>query len=148
MNSIVTILPEPAVSRPALLISAGVFWLIGASVLFYRGYEMLASADNMLFMLVGVGLIVGATKYHFVLSRTVKKNAERIREIAPHKDKVCIFAFQSLLAYLLVLGMMGIGFGLRALLDFPRALGTVYIAVGAALTLGAFQYFAQARKTD
>lgn len=147
VNSIMASVPEPAVSRPALLISAGIFWLMGASVLFFRGYAMLASAGEMLPILIGVGLVIGATKYHFVLSKTVRKNADRIREMSPHKDKVCIFAFQSLIAYILVLGMMGMGFALRALLDFPRALGTVYIAIGAALILGACQYFAQSRRT-
>lgn len=147
MSSLTALIPEPAVSRPALLISAGIFWLIGAGVLLYRGYGMLASASEMLPFLIGAGLAVGAAKYHFVLSKTVRRNADRIRDMAPHKDKVCVFAFQSLLAYILVLGMMGMGVALRTLLDFPRVIGTLYIAVGAALALGAFQYFAQSRRT-
>ncbi len=133
----------PAAKRRTLIISAGIFWMIGAAMLLIKGNHFLTESgsstqDLLLFSVVGI--TIGSIKFFMVLSKVVSKNVIRIKELAPAKEKICVFAFQSIQAYLLVFGMISFGHILRLLPIDWAILGGIYIAIGSALALGSFRY--------
>lgn len=93
-----------------------------------------------------LGVVIGSLKHRLVFSKVVEVNVRRIREMAPHKDKVCLFAFQSLESYLFVILMIGLGVGLRYIGLAGGILATVYLAIGTALLLSSVSYFRSARQ--
>lgn len=133
----------PAARRKTLILSAGIFWIFGAGILLIKGNHFLTESGQsgqVILLLSAAGISLGSFKFFMVLSKVVTKNVDRVKALAPAKEKVCIFAFQSIQSYLLVIGMISFGHILR-LLPIDRAiLGGVYIAIGSALALGALRY--------
>lgn len=136
---------EPAVSRKTLVIVAGTFWLIGGLAVLTRAYFMIDTITLTGAGLLVLGLVVGSLKSHFVLSKVAGKNIERIKNLSPHKEKVCIFAFQVPLSYFLVALMIMTGVALRAYLGSSIYLAALYVGIGAALIVSGMQYFMRAR---
>ena len=86
---------------------------------------------------------MGILKSHYALSRLAQKNIERIQLLSPQKEKICIFAFQAIKSYLIVLIMIGLGILLRYL-NIPKSwLSLVYLTIGTALTLSSLKYFSK-----
>jgi len=95
--------------------------------------------------MVLIALVAGFLKGHFVFSKLAQKNIRRIYELAPHKEKVCIFAFQAAFSYLLIIGMITLGILLR-FSPIPREyLAIVYLAIGIGLLYASVQYWLAAR---
>jgi len=136
-------IPEPAVSRQALVKTAGLLWLLAGLVLFIKGIIWLQEVTfNPYFILAG-GIILGLVKSHYILSRLAKNNIERIHILSPQKEKICIFAFQAIKSYLIVVIMIAVGVILRKL-DIPISwLSLVYLTIGSALTLSSLKYFSK-----
>ena len=86
-------IPEPAVSRKALILSAGLFWVIGGVVLVIRAGLIFREGAVDLVWPAAIGVLIGSLKHRLVFSKVVAANVRRIHELAPHKDKVCLFAF-------------------------------------------------------
>jgi len=51
-------------------------------------------------------IVIGLLKSRFVFSKIIKKNIERIKNLSPHKEKICIFAFQAMQSYFIILVMV------------------------------------------
>jgi hypothetical protein len=138
-------IPEPAVSRHSLILGAGVFWIAGGLVLLIRALDIVDHWDttHSVYALVGAGL--GIIKARFVLNRVIGKNIARIRQLSPHKEKICLFAFQSLQAYVFVAVMVTLGIALRATPLPVSYLFTIYVAIGLSLLLSAVEYLREAR---
>lgn len=134
-------LPEPAVSRKALILSAGIFWVIGGIVLVLRAGLVLREGAVDLVWPAALGVVIGSLKHRLVFSKVVAINVRRIRELSPHKDKVCLFAFQAVESYLFVILMIGLGIGLRYVGLPGSVLATVYLAIGTGLLLSSVIYF-------
>ena len=76
-----------------------------------------------------------------MFARLARRNIQRIRELSPHKEKICLFAFQALQSYVLIIGMITLGILLR-LSPIPREyLAIVYLAIGFALVYASLQYW-------
>lgn len=88
-----------------------------------------------------LGVVIGSLKHRLVFSKVVAINVRRIRELSPHKDKVCLFAFQAVESYLFVILMIGLGIGLRYVGLPGSVLATVYLAIGTGLLLSSVIYF-------
>ncbi len=134
-------LPEPAVSRKGLMISAGLFWVIGGLILVVRSGMVLRTGRIDVVWPAALGVILGSLKYRLVFTRIVTVNIRRINELSPHKDKICLFAFQSLQSYLFVIVMIGLGIGIRYIGLTGAVLATIYLAIGTALLLSSVLYF-------
>ena len=134
-------LPEPAVSRKALILNAGILWVIGGAILSYRGLAIAKNSNPIPAELILAASVIGLIKGLFLFSRIVRTNVERIQALAPHKDKVCLFAFQPMSSYLLVIVMVTLGLLLRLTGLAPNILMVIYFAVGIALLTGSIQYF-------
>ena len=143
---IIRSIPEPAVSRKGLVAGAAIAWIIGGVILVWRAMGVADGVASNLAWLWGVGVVLGVLKYRMAFRKVVAKNVERIQELSPHKDKICLFAFQSLESYLLVIVMVGVGIGLRYVGLSASVLIVVYAAIGIALLLGAGRYFRAARQ--
>ena len=132
---------EPAVPRRALYVAAALAWELAGLILAVRACFWLRGLGLTAVAYAAPALLAGWAKGRWVLGRVADKNVARIEALSPHKKRICVFAFQALESYLLVLGMVGAGILLR-LSPLPRPLlAAVYLAIGSGLVLGSFRYW-------
>jgi len=133
-------IPEPAVNRKTLERVAGVLWILVGILLIARAIPWILSSHIAGWIAGGIGLVIGIFKSRFVFVPLATKNIARIQKLSPDREKICIFAFQAMQAYLLIAGMIALGILFR-LSPFPRTiLILVYVTVGSALLLASPQY--------
>ncbi len=131
----------PSVSRKTLVLAAGMFWSLGGLILVIIGCRrFLISAGGILPFIVA-GILGGITIYYFGFSRLAGVNLARIYNQAPGKEKVCIFAFQNVRSYLIVIIMMTAGYGLRHSALPRNYLAAIYMGIGLALILASMDYY-------
>ncbi len=88
---------------------------------FDSGNLLVCTIAMAVWWMVLLALAIGLVKGRFVFSRFARKNILRIRELSPQKEKICIFAFQAMQSYLIIIGMVTLGILLR-LSPLPREL--------------------------
>ncbi len=135
---------EPAVSRRTLMVTAAIAWAGVGLMLFLRGLHWVAQPPRAsaakISVVLAVAVALGLIKARFVFLRLAKKNIARIRSLSPHKDRICIFAFQAMRSYLLIIGMITLGILLR-ISPLPRLyLGGIYVIIGLAMGLSSLAY--------
>lgn len=96
--------------------------------------------EKLTILLISGGVLAGYLKYYFMFRTIMQKNIERIYQLAPEKEKVCIFAFQAIQSYLLVLVMIALGIIIRSLPIDSRIIGTLFLAIGTGLYAGGYRY--------
>jgi hypothetical protein len=134
-------LPEPAVSRRTLVLTAASLWTLAGLILIARAAFWIDYHSTVILVLGLVALGAGLMKGKLVLSRIAIRNVERIREVSPRKSKICVFAFQATQSYLIVFAMIAAGILLR-LSPLPRSwLALLYLAIGAALEWASAVYW-------
>jgi hypothetical protein len=134
-------IPEPAVTRKTLVLSAAVAWGLVGLFLSLRGAAWIPPRFPASLELIIGALSLGVLKGRFVFSRLALRNIRRIRELSPHKERICIFAFQAVQSWAIILGMMALGILLR-LSPIPRPwLALLYLAIGTALIYGSLPYW-------
>lgn len=137
---------KPAAKRSTLIVTAGIVWIMAGVMLISRAVIWLSEIETNVYLIVGLALIIGYLKNRFMFSKIINKNLERIKSLAPHKEKICIFAFQAIQSYIMVLGMISLGHILR-LTPIPRdILSVVYLAIGTALFLSGVKYLKATKK--
>ena len=110
-----------------------------------RGLDWIIHHSESWLLLILAAGVVGIVKSYLVFFKLIKKNVQRIKELAPHKDKICIFAFQANMSYLLVMVMITAGILLR-LSPIPKLyLGLIYTAIGVALGMSGIKYIFASR---
>ena len=134
-------IPEPAVSRKALILSAGLFWVIGGIVLVIRSGLIFREIATGLAWPAAIGVLLGSLKHRLIFSKVVAANVRRINQLAPDKEKICLFAFQSIESYLFVIVMIAFSLALRYAGLSGTVLGTLYLAIGTGLLLSSVSYF-------
>lgn len=137
-----------AARRETLVLVAGMVWsLVGLTLVSIAIAWLLISPRYVLLMVLS-GAVAGYAIYRFGFSHLARINLVRIYSQSPQKDKVCVFAFQNTRSYLLVLVMMGLGYGLRHS-GIPKTyLAAIYIAIGFALLLSSLLYYNRLRATN
>lgn len=148
-------------SHRTLIFVAGFIWmLIGVSLLTFgmtlvirafpnvapdlhfsllRGLSSLWNTqEQAIICLLSLSLFVGYLKGNFVLSKSAKKQMNRILSFSP---PVSILNIYSPAYYILIAGMMGLGMSMKFLPISMDTRGAIDIAIGAALIRGAFVYF-------
>ncbi|NOY88134.1 MAG: hypothetical protein GXO93_01935 [FCB group bacterium] len=134
-------IPEPAVKRSTLLITAGIVWALVGIFLSVRAIIWIVAYPSQVVFLATLAIVIGLLKSHFVFSKIIKKNIERIKNISPDKEKICIFAFQAMQSYFIILVMIPLGIYLR-MSSIPRnILVVIYLAIGSALFKASMEYF-------
>jgi len=139
-------IPEPSAKRSTVIVTAGIVWLAAGLFMIANGFTKLTEAETIPFFPIALGLFLGLLKRRFVLGRMAAANIARIRNLAPHKEKICLFAFQAFQSYVVVIVMVALGIWLRnsAIPNEWRA--AILLAIGTALALSSSAYFS-ARKT-
>lgn len=114
-----------------VLISSNQSLLKFMSHLFQKPEQVLAA-------IVGICLLIGYVKGHFVLTRSVKSGVQRILS---HPNPSEIKNLYGKKYYALIVAMMGLGILLRVL-KLPQDIhGAIDLAIGSALLKGALTYF-------
>lgn len=138
-------IPEPAVKRSTLVLTAGILWSLVGIFLFIRGFFRLLPLSALSYILIGGAVLLGILKSRLVFYKIIDKNVERIKALSPHKDKICIFAFQAIQSYLIAGFMIALGIYLRHLPFPPQYYGTLLVLIGTALLISGLKYI-QAKK--
>jgi len=135
----------PAARRETLVLVAGIVWsLVGLTLVSVAVAWLFSSPRYAVILMLG-GAVAGYAIYRFGFSHLARQNLVRIYAQAPQKDKVCVFAFQNIRSYFLIVIMMSLGYGLRHS-GIPKTyLAPIYIAIGLALTLSSLLYYNRLR---
>ncbi len=139
-------IPEPAVKRTTLVFTAGLLWAIIGLFLFGRGITKLLPLDSQAYIMIGVGILLGILKSRVVFQKIIDKNIVRIKSLSPHKDKICLFAFQAMQSYFIAGFMIGLGILLRHLPIEPLYYGTILVIIGTALFSSSLRYFSAGKR--
>ena len=133
-------IPEPAAKRKTLRLVAGVLWILVGAMLIARAVPWILANNVGGWIAAIIGLFLGVLKSRMVFMPLARKNVQRIEALSPHREKICVFAFQAMKAYLLIAGMIALGILLR-LSPIPRIiLVVIYVAVGSALIFASSKY--------
>lgn len=136
---------SPTVRRNTLRILAGTIWsAVGIGLCIAAGYWILTSQGNWI-AAVAIGLVFGILAYSFGFRRLVRRNVARIDELAPEKQQLCLFAFQSWRSYAIMMVMIAMGYTARHLPISRLYLVPVYLAMGIALLLASLHYYTSAK---
>jgi hypothetical protein len=141
------VIKKPAAKRNTLALIAGLIWsLTGLGLATVATLWLISSPTPYLVFALALGLFVGWTVYRFKFGKLAAQNLERIYSQSPGNDKVCVFAFQNVRSYFLVLIMMTMGYLVRHS-GLPKPyLAPMYLAIGVALLLSSTNYYAHLRK--
>lgn len=115
------------------LVAAAVMWLVGASILLFRGLGYVQGRSWHAWILAA-GLALGVLKARFLLDGVATKAVARI----VRRGHASFVGFFSVRSWLLIALMMGGGITLRRVFVHPGVigagiLGAIYIGVGTAL---------------
>jgi hypothetical protein len=134
----------PAAQRSTLILIAGIIWTVvslglgTASLIWFSHLEL---GPGIGVLLAAAGLFVGSLWYKLMFQRLVIENIDRIETLSPGKGKICVFAFQNIRSYFIVLMMMAMGALLRASGLSRTILAPGYLAIAVALLLGSLRYY-------
>ncbi len=140
-NSTITARLKPAAPASAHLLAAAVMWSVVGLALGIRGLINLDFSAWTGAVWAVAALIVGGFKGQFVLKKTACRAISRIIE---RGDDKCLGGFMSLKSWLLIASMIIMGKLLRASPLPHNLVWSVYVAVGAALSVSS-RFFWQAR---
>jgi hypothetical protein len=131
---------KPAVSRYWLITLAGLLWSAVGLMLCRLAYLWLTAVPWGGALFLGIsGIVLALIVHRFGFSRIAVKNIDRIRQFS---EKGCLFAFQAWKSYLIIVIMVALGLLLRHSPLPKQYLAVVYLAVGGALFLASFHYYA------
>ncbi len=137
---------EPAAKRRTLVLTAGFVWIAVGIILTLVAAIWLGTTRAVYLIVAAVSVMVGLALSRFGFSRIIRKNLVRIKDLSPHKPRVCVFAFQAIESYFLVLVMMAIGYTLRHLPLPHLYVAIVYLAIGVALIKSGIDYLKASRE--
>lgn len=130
---------NPAIPARWLMLTAGGMWsAVGLLLGSYAVRWWMASTPWFILILVFVGVILAITAYFTQFRKLARKNIARIKGF---NNKVCIFAFQAVKGYLIIVVMMAGGVLLKHSSIPKEYLAIVYCAIGGALFLSSTEYY-------
>ncbi len=130
---------KPAVPRSWLMGLAGIVWgAVGVMLCRLALGWLQAAGGREKILLLGLGAVLAVGMYLAAFSRLVGKNLARIENMPA---KGCVFAFQPLKSYIIIVFMILLGVGLRRSVLPRPLLAVVYTTIGGALILGAVKYW-------
>jgi hypothetical protein len=138
MNKIIKKL-NPAVDRRFLIVISGIIWSFVGLFLCRIAFQWLSGIRPEYAVSLGIaGIILSMLIYYFGFLKLVTRNIDRILLL---REKTCIFAFQSIQSYIIVLIMGAMGLVLRHSALPKFYLSVVYIGFGGAMFLSSLRYF-------
>ncbi len=132
---------EPSVNRKILPVIAGTLWAVVGLVLLGLSIFWLIPI-SILKVFIMIPAVFGAVViHHFGLSKIAEKNIARIYNLSPEKERICLFAFQNIRGYFVVLIMVVSGYLIRHLPISRLYIAPVYATMGLALIFSSRRYF-------
>jgi hypothetical protein len=129
---------KPGVPKSALVLIAGIMWIVVAVMLNWLSYTWLqAESRGSALVTLSLGLAGALVIHHFGFLRLVDKNLARI---IPMEGRRCVFSFMPWKSYLLIMIMILMGFLLRHSPIPKLYLAGLYTAIGTALILSSVRY--------
>ena len=130
---------KPGVTRPWLLVLAGLMWTAAGLMLCSMAFKWLAVLPVARAVILGVaGLALAAPVFKFGFSRIADRNIDRISR---SPERPCLFSFQAWSGYLIIAVMIFIGAILRMSPLSRTLLAVVYSTIGGGLLFGSFCYY-------
>ena len=135
-------------NKQRLIQLAGLIWTIVGCFLIYRGSglyslavtEQNTSKETIIISLI-LGIVVGAIKGKFILSKTARRNRDRINQLSPPLKIHNIFSGPF---YGFIAGMVALGFLLRAFNTYIGGyvvVAAIYCGIGMALIAASYVYW-------
>ena len=129
----------PKVHKKILIIIAGVLWT-GVGIMLIRiafNWLIKYSGVNIIGIL-SAGVLAGILISKFAFNTIAEKNINRIKQ---YDKKICLFAFQNLRSYLLIIIMICFGIFLKSVSFIPdKLLSLIYISIGSGLFIASYRY--------
>ena len=133
---------KPAAKRNTLALLAGIVWsLTGLFLSTIAATWLAGSSTQYVATAVIAGVGAGWLIYYFKFGKLATENIHRIYAQSPGQDKVCVFAFQNMRSYFLVLVMMSMGYIVRHSGVPKPYLSPFYLAIGVAMILSSLSYY-------
>ncbi|HWS00512.1 MAG TPA: hypothetical protein VN249_07835 [Prolixibacteraceae bacterium] len=131
---------KPAVPRRTLLFIAALVWTFAGVMLMFKGYKMLDTASDLLWMKLVVVLAAGILFYLKVFSKLSMKHTLRILNL---KDaNPCMFSFFNFRSYLIMIFMISMGITLRTTGWVPfGTLSFLYLLMSVPLFLSSIRFY-------
>ena len=130
---------NPSVDKRFLIVLSGITWSVVGIMLCKLAFDWLSLVNSKSAIGLGsIGIMLSLLIHHFGFLRLVNRNIDRIDAL---KDKICIFAFQPMKSYLIVIIMITIGIILRHSSIPKPYLSVIYIGFGGAMFLSSIRYF-------
>jgi len=129
----------PKVKRRLLYLLAGSMWtIVGLMLIITACSWLLPLPSYKAIFLALIGAVSGVNLARPGFQKLVSKNISRINT---KPESACIFGFQSVKSYFLILFMILLGFILRHSV-FPKPfLAIIYLTIGLGLFLSSFKYY-------
>lgn len=135
----------PSADRKTLFLIAGFLWAIVGLTLFGMSVFWLISISSLTMFVMIPGVFGALVIHRFGLSKVAEKNIARINNLSPNKEQICLFAFQNVRGYSVVLIMIVLGYVLRHLPISRLYIAPIYTTMGLALILSSQRYFRRSR---
>ncbi len=130
---------KPSVRPWVLLFLSGAMWAVVGTMLIFKALCWLYEAGGYLPLVLAPGGVMAAILFQrFSFRKLVGKNIVRISVM---NEQPCIFAFQSLKSWGIVVMMIGLGLALRHSSVPRQYLAVPYLAVGGALAFSSLGYW-------
>jgi hypothetical protein len=136
---------EPSAKRSTLFLTAGLTWTAVGVGLIAVALFWLLNAERYALPTLVLGLVAGWFIYRLGFLRMVRQNVARVRQLAPEKERICVFAFQAWRSYIIVPVMILLGYALRHLPVAKVFIAPVYLGIGLGLALASIHYYIQVK---
>ena len=128
------------VKREILFFVSGIMWAgVGIMLNILSLGWFFHSKGTLRYITLTIGIIIGIIVSVFGFNKVAEKNIKRIFKLA---DYTCIFNFQEIKGYLIIIFMIGLGLFMRKSGYFTKeVLSLVYTTIGLGLFLSGLLYF-------
>ncbi len=129
----------PKVNKKILIIIAGVLWT-GVGIMLIRiAFSWLIKYSGVNIIGISVaGVSAGILISKFAFNNIAEKNINRIKQ---YDKKICLFAFQNIRSYFLIIIMIFLGILLKSASYIPdKLLSLIYISIGSGLFIASYRY--------
>ncbi len=119
----------------------GLFLVVRGAIMYQAALDTQNASQTALAVSIAVSVILGTAKGRFVLSKTARRNKSRIESI---EEPLKIRHMYAKSFYFLIIGMIGLGIGLRMWNEYLGGyvvVAAIYCGIGLALMVSSLVYW-------
>jgi len=131
---------KPKISKRSLFFVAAFFWTFAGGSLLYRGFSLLLTVEEYIWLRIILSTIGGILFYRFLFSKISLKHSVRILTLKI--EKPCFFSFLNIRSYIIMMMMITSGIVLRKSgIIPPQYLSILYITMGIPLLVSSIRFY-------